>query len=255
MPTDTLAQLTLAGPLATLALNRPEFRNALSIDLLRALHHRVDELHAMHARGQGPTVVILGSTGRAFCAGMDLKQVLGDTTASLELLTSLAELTWKLRALPSVTVASVIGPAIGGGCGLVTVCDLAVTFSENKMGFPEVDMGVCPAVVAPWLVRKIGPGRARRVLLTGGLMSGLAAHELGIVDQLVPTAEDVEPAVQAVAQRLASGSLEALRATKALLNDLDGSNDLALLQRAAKLSSEVLATPRAQELLRAKMTK
>jgi methylglutaconyl-CoA hydratase len=255
MPIDTLATLTHAGPIATLALNRPEFRNALSLDLLRAMHSRLDELHALHAQGQGPTVVVLTSTGRAFCAGMDLKQVLGDSQASLALLTSLAELTFKLRSLPSVTIASVTGPAIGGGCGIVTVCDLAITFAENKMGFPEVDMGVCPAVVAPWLVRKIGPGKARRVLLTGGLMSGLAAHELGIVDQLMPTAEEVEPAAMSMAQRLASGSLEALRATKFLLNDLDGSTDLALLLRAAKLSSEVLNTARAQELLRAKMAK
>jgi methylglutaconyl-CoA hydratase len=255
MATSNLTELSFDGPIATLALNRPEYRNALSLDLLAALHQSVDALHGMHAKGVGPTVCVVASTGRAFCAGMDLKQVLGDASASLALLSSLAELTWKLRTLPCVTIASVAGPAIGGGCGLVTVCDMAVTFSENKMGFPEVDMGVCPAVVAPWLVRKIGPGRARRVLLAGGLMSGLQGFELGIVDQLVPTAEDVMPAVNEMARRLAGGSLAALAATKGLLNELDGSVDLALLLRAAKLSSEVLQTPRAQELLRAKMAK
>lgn len=258
------ATLRHEGPISTLTLQRESARNALSVELLSAMDAAVAEVEALLAAGEGrdatgagegggPTVLILTGAGRAFCAGMDLKAVLGDEAGARALLTGLARLTHRLRALPCVTLAAVNGAAIGGGCGLATVCDLAITFDDNKMGFPEVDLGVCPAVVAPWLVRKIGPGRARRVLLSGGLMSGAQAAELGIVDRSVPTAAELPEAVRAAAQRLATGGRRALAATKGLLNSLDGSTDLDLLLSAADLSARVLASPEGQARLRAKL--
>lgn len=245
-----LAQLDINTPnIATLTLNRPESRNALSIDLLASLHHRVDEL----TKRPDITVAILTGAGKAFCAGMDLKAVLDNNDLARQLLTSLGDLTVKLRNLPQVTIARVNGAAIGGGCGLTTVCDFAITHADSKMGFPEVDLGVCPAVVAPWLVRKLGPGKARAILLRGGLMSGKEAHTLGLVTTLVETAADLDPAVTELAARLAQGGPDALRATKSLLNDLDGSRDTDLIRRAAELSAQVLSTPDAQARLRAKL--
>lgn len=249
-----LATLDIAGKVATLALNRSGARNALSIDLLGALRTRVDEL----ASAGGVTVLVLTGAGKVFCAGMDLKAVASVEGLAaglpLKLLSSLAELTIALRRLPLISVAKVNGAAIGGGCGLATVCDLAITHADSKMGFPEVDMGVCPAVVAPWLVRKVGAGRARQVLLSGGLLSGQRAWELGIVNQVVPTLAELDAATAEVAARLASGGPNALRATKGLLNELDGSLDENLVRRGAELSAQVLATPEAQAMLRAKLS-
>ncbi len=245
-----LAELTIHGPTAVLTLNRPEARNALSLDLLSDLHRRLDELAAQPS----VTVLTLTGAGKAFCAGMDLKAVLDQRDLALRLLTALADLTIKLRALPQVTVARVNGAAIGGGCGLACVCDFAVTHADSKMGFPEVDLGVCPAVVAPWLVRKIGAGRARAVLLRGGLMSGAAALELGMVDAAAPDLSSLDDAVASLVSRLSTGGPEALRATKRLLNQLDGSADAALGHQAARLSAEVLSTPEAQSRLRAKLS-
>jgi methylglutaconyl-CoA hydratase len=248
-----LAELSFKPPIATLTLNRPEARNALSIDLLEALHARVDELAARTSAAGDIHIVVLTGAGKSFSAGMDLKQVLGTPGAPLRLLSLLGEFTLKLRSLSAVTLASINGAAIGGGCGLATVCDLAITHADSKMGFPEVDLGVCPAVVAPWLVRKIGPGPARAVLLRGGLMSGREALSLGIVDHCVEMRDELDAAAGALAQRLAGGGPNALRATKGLLNDLDGSLDAALARRAAELSAGVLATPEAQAMLRAKL--
>ena len=260
-----LATLTIDGPIATLTLNRPEQRNALSLDLLAALHKRVDELAPTAPTGSAaggssgppttgrPTVLIVTGAGKAFCAGMDLKQVLGDDALARKLLLSLADFTLKLRALPLVTLAVVNGAAIGGGCGLSTVCDLSITHADSKMGFPEVDLGVCPAVVAPWLVRKVGAGRARAILLRGGVMSGAAAHAAGMVSEVVPTLADLAPAAQQMAARLATGGPVALAATKALMNELDGSLDRALLHRAANLSADVLGTAEAQAMLKTKL--
>jgi methylglutaconyl-CoA hydratase len=250
-----LATLSFDGRIATLALNRPDARNALSVELLAALHSRLDEL----AREPTATVLILTGAGKAFCAGMDLKAVLappaGAATpdAPLKVLFLLADLAMRIRQLPMVTVAKINGAAIGGGCGLATVCDVAVTHADSKMGFPEVDLGVCPAVVAPWLVRKVGAGRARNILLSGGVMSGGRAGELGIVDRVVPTLAELGPEVDEVAQRLAAGGPNALRATKDLLNELDGSLDKSLARRGAELSAHVLGTAEAQSMLRSRL--
>lgn len=258
MTTNPSAILEVQGPQATLTLNRPEQRNALSTDLLDALHQRLDELEPlMNDAGSRPRVLTITGAGKAFCAGMDLKQVIidadhggsGDPALGHRLLSALARLTLRLRSLPCVVLAKVNGPAVGGGCGMLCVADLAVTHAENKVGFPEVDLGLCPAVVAPWLVHKVGPGRARRVLLAGGVMTGAEAHRLGIIDMLADTPATLDELAGDLQTRLASGGPLALEATKSLLNDLDGSVQPELLDRAARLSADVLATPPAQAQL------
>lgn len=247
-----LASLTIAGRTGVLTLHRPEQRNALSIELLDALHVRMDELEGR----QDVSVLTLTGEGRSFCAGMDLRQVLrgedGQEWAGPRLLESLARLTVRVRRLPMVVVASVNGAAIGGGCGLACVCDIAVTHADAKIGFPEVDLGLCPAVVAPWVVRKLGAGKARRVLLSGGLMTGQEAHALGLVDHVAPTREELGQTTAALVARLASGGATALRATKQLLNRLDGSEDEQVVLEGARLSAEVLGTAEAQRALAAR---
>lgn len=249
-----LATLTTDGPICTLTLNRPDARNAMSIDMLRDMLTTIEQAHALSQRSPTTTVLILTGAGRAFCAGMDLKQVLGDPDKPRELLTLLADFTVKLRTLPMVTIASVNGAAIGGGCGLATVCDFAITHADAKLGFPEVDLGVCPAVVAPWLVKKICAGRARAVLLRGGLMTGKDAQAIGIVSECVDAIDGLEIAVRTLAEKLATGGPGALRATKSLLNELEGTHVGGQVERkAAELSASVLATPEAQAMLRSKL--
>lgn len=251
------ALLNLDGKTATLTLNRPDARNACSIGLLDAAHARLDEL----GDADGVRVLTVTGAGRAFCAGMDLKQVVidkaaggsGDPELPRRLLGSLGRLTLRLRALPCVTLAKVNGAAIGGGCGLACACDVAITHADAKLGFPEVDLGLCPAVVAPWVVRKLGAGRARKVLLMGGIMSGTDAHALGIVDTLVPNHVALDAAAAEIAGRLAKGGAHALAATKRLLNELDGSGDADLIERGADLSASVLARAEAQRILQERL--
>lgn len=254
---DEHATLTIDGPVATLVINRPEQRNAMSIEMLEALHRKVDELE----NAQGVVVTVLTGAGRAFCAGMDLKQVIidkdsggsGEPMLPKRLLASLGRLTVKIRCLPSVVVAKVNGAAIGGGCGLACVCDMVVTHADAKLGFPEVDLGLCPAVVAPWLVRKIGGGPARAVLLRGGVMSGARAGEIGIADIVCPDRDSLDAATDELVGRYTSAGPEALYATKALLNDLDRSRDETIILRGAELSSAVVATEAAQASLIARL--
>jgi len=239
------ATLDITGPIATLMMNRPDARNAMSLPLLDALHEALDGLPA------NPHVLVVTGAGKSFCAGMDLKSVLGDESAPPKLLHGIARLTTRLRNLPAVVVAKVNGAAIGGGCGLACACDVVLSHADAKLGFPEVDLGVCPAVVAPLLVRKIGAGPARNVLLRGGLMSGTQAYTVGIIDELAGSREELETLCDTVTQRLASGGANAIAATKRLLTEIDGSGDGTLAARGADLSASVLATPEARERLAA----
>lgn len=241
-----LARLDIQGHIARLTLNRPLSRNALSIDLIEALHDRVGEI------GEAVRVVVLAGEGPSFCAGMDLKEVLDDDEAPSTLLSALAALCLRLRALPSVVIARVQGAAIGGGCGLTCVCDFCVTHAESKMGFPEVDLGLCPAVVAPWLVRRIGAGQARRVLLMGGLMSGEEAGRLGLATHVAPTLQDLDDTLDELVERIGAGGGRALAATKDLLNRLDESLDETLAQESAALSASILGLDESRETLRAR---
>ncbi len=244
-----LALLRVDGGVATLTLNRPEQHNALCIELLDALHERMSEVERL----TDVRVLVVTGSGRSFCAGMDLKQVViersGDAGLALRLLSSLGELTLRVRRAAMVTVAQINGAAIGGGCGLTCVCDISVTHARAKLGFPEVDLGLCPAVVAPWVVRKVGAGMARKILLTGGLISPVEAQRMGLVNAVLDSPEALGAHAGELGERLASGGPRALAATKKLLNELDGSLDEALIRRGAELSASVLCSPEAQLIL------
>src|SRR6185503_17389142 len=156
----------------------------------------------------------------------------------------------RIRRLSIPTIARVQGAAVGGGCGLMVVTDFAFTHPEAKVGYPEVDLGVCPAVVAPWLVRKIGAGRARAMLLAGGTMSGEAGYQAGLASHLVQQ-DQLESAPLELAAKLIKGGRHAMAVTKRWLNELDGSMEEAVFDKAAELSAQVIAGEEAQTRLRA----
>jgi len=180
---------------------------------------------------------------------MDLRGVLDDADAMGGMLRGLARATGRIRALTVPTIARVHGAAIGGGCGLAAVTDLAVTHPDATLGYPEVTLGVCPAVVTPWLIRKIGAGPARAMLLQGGTITGEAAHARGLVDRLY-AADELASGTAAMATKLAAGGAEAIAVTKRWLNELDGSCNPAMLDRGADLSAAVIAGEEAQTRLR-----
>jgi enoyl-CoA hydratase/carnithine racemase len=136
----------------------------------------------------------------------------------------------------------------------MVVCDFAVTHPEAKLGYPEVDLGICPAVVAPWLVKRIGAGAARAMLLAGGTMSGEEGFRRGLATHLVAEGE-LATTVQSLAERLLKGGPKALAATKQWLNELDGSMDDAIAEEAAEISARIIAGDEAQSRLRAAWAK
>jgi methylglutaconyl-CoA hydratase len=244
-----LTSIDAAG-IATLTLNRPDARNALSPELIEAMNMAVEGV----ARDAGPPsgkarVLIVTGAGKSFCAGMDLKGVLSDPKKMAEMLKGLSLFSRSVRRLPIPTIARVQGAAVGGGCGLMVVTDFAITHPEAKVGYPEVDLGVCPAVVAPWLIKKIGAGKARAMLLGGGTISGEEGFKAGLATHLVPQ-DQLESAALELAGKLIKGGPNAMAVTKRWLNELDGSMDDAPFEKAAELSAQVIAGEEAQARLR-----
>jgi methylglutaconyl-CoA hydratase len=240
-----LALLNLDDGVATVTLNRPEKRNAISLDLIRDLSTTLDAIEGDPA----VRVMVLAGAGKSFCAGMDLQGVIDDPAMMGRTLHGLSLVMRRIRRLPVPTIAAVQGAAVGGGCGLMVVTDFALTHPESKVGYPEVSLGVCPAVVAPWLIRRIGAGRARALLLAGGTMSGREGHDIGLATHLAALC-DLAVTAQEMARALCAGGRDALAATKRWMNTLDGSLDDAVLDRSAELSATVIAGAEAQTRLR-----
>jgi methylglutaconyl-CoA hydratase len=240
-----MIRITEQDNIVTLTLNRAGKHNALSAEMIDAIHAGLDEIE----QNKEMRVMILAGEGRSFCAGMDLKGVIDDPPAMGTMLRGLGRVSQRIRRIPVPTIARVQGAAIGGGCGLMVVCDFAFTHAEAKVGYPEVDLGICPAVVAPWLMKKIGAGKARAMLLAGGTISGKQGFESGLATHLCDV-DDLPTAVDEFAVNLARGGKEALATTKHWLNVLDGSLDDDVLQKAADLSAEIVAGNEALSRLR-----
>jgi methylglutaconyl-CoA hydratase len=209
----------LRRPSAILTLNRPDRRNALSRELIAALHDAVNRA----ADDPAARCVILTGAGSTFCAGMDLAELQESMATRPEEspvwddALRLGKLYDRLYTLPKPTIAAVNGAAVAGGAGLVTVCDLALAAPEAKFGYPGVRRGLVAALVMPHLLRHVGERTARYLLLTGELIGGEEARLSGLVNEVVPAGELVERAI-ARARSISEGGPEALRRTKELLH-------------------------------------
>ena len=229
---------------AILTLNRPEKRNALSLAMIDAISARLHE--AQH----DPSVrsLILTGAGPAFCAGMDLDELRAsldreDHPFEADAL-KLSALFDQLYHLAKPTIAAVNGAAVAGGCGLVTVCDLALATPDAKLGYPEVHRGLVAAMVMPHLLRHVGERTARWLLLTGELLDGMDALRHGLVNDITTEAHLLTQAL-AWSDRLAAGGPDALAATKQLLARLTmppvSSEDLAQASARPRRSTECQA--------------
>ncbi|MEM0964367.1 MAG: enoyl-CoA hydratase/isomerase family protein, partial [Bacteroidota bacterium] len=173
------------GPVRTLTLDRPEVRNALSAELVTRLTEALTDA----ATDDAVRVVVLTGSGRAFSAGADLAALHALSTASVEANLAdsehLATLFETIYRLPKPVVAKVQGHAIAGGCGLAAVCDISLAADGVKLGFTETRIGFVPAIVAVFVVRKLGEAAARDLLLRGHLVDASEAARVGLVTRSV----------------------------------------------------------------------
>lgn len=209
-------QLAYAAGVATITLNRPDKRNAISYELIQELLAALAEVATSPA-----LVLILTGAGKAFCSGMDLenlKTLIGRTPQqSVEDSQTMARLFRTLYDFPKPTIAAVNGAAVAGGTGLATLCDFTLAVPEAKFGYTEVRIGFVPAIVSTFLLRQVGEKIARDLLLTGRLFDAAEALRIGLITEVV-SANDLMSRARELAAQLMQNSPASLLYTKRLLS-------------------------------------
>ena len=225
-----------------ITLNRPEKRNALNAQF-------VTELKEAFTHAEKDTdckVIVLKAKGDAFCAGADLAylQELQSNSYDKNLAdsTHLMELFQQIYTLPKVVIAQVQGHAIAGGCGLASVCDLAIATTESKFGYSEVKIGFIPAIVSVFLIKQIGVAKSKELLLTGKIVSAEDAQSFGLINK-VSAKEKLESSVMDIAQSLVNtASADSLALTKLLINGVSDKSISEGFKWAAEMNAKARET-------------
>jgi methylglutaconyl-CoA hydratase len=229
-------QLGYDEAIATITLDRPEKRNAISFELIADLIGALNEV----ARSSAQVLIITGS-GSAFCSGMDLenlKALIGRSPEqNLEDSRTMVRLFRTIYEFPKVTIAAVNGAAIAGGTGLALLCDFTLAVPEARFGYTEVRIGFVPAIVSTFLLRQIGEKQAHDLLLTGRLFGADEALRLGLINEIVAP-EKLMGRVRDLANQLLESSPTSLTCTKRLLteharSELDARIESAVRENAA----------------------
>ncbi|MCE7935731.1 MAG: enoyl-CoA hydratase/isomerase family protein [Chlorobi bacterium CHB2] len=251
MPEYQRLEIERAQSAGFIYLNRPEKRNALDSLMVSELHDAVQEL------GGDDSVrsIVIAGRGKAFCAGADLAylQQLAQFTA-LDNMADSASLARTLRAIyevPKPVIARVHGPAIAGGCGLATVCDIVVAVEQATFGYTEVKIGFIPAIVMAFLVRKSQQMQTRELLLSGRIIAAAEAFQRGLVTTVIPgNGEEAIAALDAhiatLTAEFAAASGSAITLTKQMLTALDGMPLTSALDYASRMNALARLTPDCQ---------
>ncbi len=242
------------GAVATVTLARPESHNALNAALVGELTRLFEDL----ADDERVRVVALEGEGRSFCAGADvgyMRETGGFSyEENLEDARRMAEMFWVLDECPKPVVAKVRGAAIGGGAGLVAIADVAVAAEGTRFAFSEVRLGIAPATIAPFVVRKIGASHARSLFLTGERFGAQRAGEIGLVHAVVPEG-DLDATVGEKVEDLLQGGPAAQAAVKGLLRRLETTEPMEQPGLTARVISELRTGEEGQEGLAAFLEK
>ncbi|MCU0727686.1 MAG: enoyl-CoA hydratase/isomerase family protein [Planctomycetes bacterium] len=229
-------EVSRAGGTTRITLARPDIRNAFDEVLIAELTAALSTV----AGDAGARVVVLTGKGKAFCAGADLAWMgkMKDYTYDENLADSLAlaKLMRTLFDLPIPTIAAVNGPAIGGGNGLVAACDIAIAAESAVFSLSEVKLGLVPACIGPYVIRRIGERVARELFLTGRRIGAARAAEIGLVNEAVPD-DRLAGRVEEWVRDLASSGPEALRICKELISRTPGMD----LDEAGRFTAEMIA--------------
>jgi methylglutaconyl-CoA hydratase len=241
---------TEEGPVATVILTRPDAHNALNADLIDELKRCFEEL----AEDQETRVVVLAGEGRSFCAGADIgymRETAGlSYEENLEDARRLAMMYWTIDECPKPVVAKVQGVAMGGGAGLLAVADVVVADSEARFAFSEIKLGIAPATISPFVVRKIGVSHARSLFLTGERFGAERAREIGLTHEVV-SGDGLDAAVDEKIGQLLQGGPVAQATLKALLRRLETTEPMEAPGLTARVISELRTGEEGQEGLAA----
>jgi len=239
---------------ATIIMRRGEVHNAFNTQLIQDLQAAINflrtdtKLHAVILTGEGPS----------FSAGADLNMMQASAAFTLDQNLSdalrLADLFESINAFPCPVIARVNGTAMGGGLGLVAVSDIVIAVESARLAFSEVKLGIAPAVISPYVIRKIGESHARVLFVTGERFSAARAKEIGLVHTVTP-AEELDAAVEKTLRELLSSGPLARRACKALALNVGRMDHDSARRFTAELIATLRVSDEGQEGLRAFLEK
>lgn len=230
---------SIENKIAKVYLNRPEVHNAFNEVMIAEL----TDVFTRITKEDETRVVVLTGKGESFCAGADLnwmkRMINFSYEQNLEDSLKLSELFYLMYSLPKPIIAAVNGAAIGGGTGLVAVCDIAIASDNAKFSLSEVKLGLVPACISPYVIRKVGEGQAREFFLTGERVTAQKALELGLVNQVVPLTQ-LPMAVEEKVKQLLSSGPKAIAMCKELLKNVPGMS----FDQAKTYTAEMIASMR-----------
>jgi methylglutaconyl-CoA hydratase len=217
--THGTVRLLRDGVVARVLLNRPDVRNAFNDEMLEDLL----EVFGLIGDDAGLRVAVVTGAGKSFCAGGDLhwmKRVVAYTyEENYQDSLRLAQMLRWVYECPKPVIARVNGPAIGGGTGVVAVCDIAIASNDAVFAFSETKLGLTPAAISPYLLKRMGEKNLREYFLTGERFAADRAAEMGLVNAVVPP-DELDAAVDAKIAMILSGGPEALAVSKELIRDI-----------------------------------
>ncbi|HET9377207.1 MAG TPA: enoyl-CoA hydratase/isomerase family protein [Chthoniobacterales bacterium] len=248
-------ELATTGPVATVALNRPEVFNAFNesaieelANCFRVLGNR-DELR----------VIVLAARGKCFSAGADLdwmrRMAELSYQANFDDAYRLATMLRTIYLCPKPVIARVQGDAFGGGVGLIAASDIAVAVESASFSLSEVKLGLIPATISPYVIRAIGARAARRYFVTAERFAAVEAHRIGLVHAVV-TVDQLDSTIQSVIAAISQNGPLAVTKTKELIHDIDGrlfSEEV--LRDTAERIAHIRASSEAREGVRAFLEK
>ena len=225
---------------STLTLNRPDVHNAFNEELIAEIHQAMKQF----AQDPNTRVVIITGAGSSFCAGGDLNWMKRSASYSreknIEKAQNLHEMLCSISFCPKPVIAKVNGATMGGGVGLTAAVDIAFAYKTAQFSFSEVRLGLIPAVISPFVIRKLGTARFRELSLTAERFSATQAKEFGLI-QHAGSPEEIEDWIDAKVNALKAAGPEALAETKKLIDEIESIS----LKKIGKITSEKLADRRA----------
>lgn len=245
--TEKTIQVSVAGRVATVTLNRPEVHNAFDDHLIHELTHALGDL----GRDAAVRVVVLAGSGRNFSAGADLNWMrrMADYSEADNLrdAIAMANLMRTLAGLPRPTIARVQGAAFGGGVGLVACCDIAVAAEDASFSLSEARLGLIPAVISPYVIRAIGRRAAQRYFLSAEKFSAPEALRVGLVHEVVAL-QGLDEAVGRISAELLKSGPHAVAAAKRLIADVaEARLDHAIVEETARRIAAIRVSPEGRE--------
>lgn len=231
---------TAGGGVATVTLTRPELHNAFNEVMIRELQ----EAFTLFGKNAPVRVVILRGEGKSFCAGADLnwmkKMVDYTFEQNVEDAHALAAMFRAIHSCPKPVIARVHGSAFGGGVGLLAACDMVFATENASFCLSEVKLGLLPAVISPFVLKKIGQAHAQRYFLTAEKFSAQEARRIGLVSDVFPDEQALDRQIASVAQSLCGNGPEALSQCKVLIEQVCRTD----WERAVDITTKLIADRR-----------